>query len=461
MLRRLRWRLTGLYTIAGLLLILLMGSGTYGLLHYYFRVTTDEALQHRMAHDIAELGLPLSAELLAADQDWYAGHGKAGSPTQVITTTATLTATLWANYQPFAKIKNGEELEEFYDGEMAAMFVLPLTAAGEVVFDPNPVIWRYPPNQAAIAYARTHGHDLRTATLANGDRVRLLTYKLLRHDETGFLQIGRLLGDQDRVLNYLLLTLLGLGGVVMVGIGAGSWWLAKRSIRPAQQAWAQQQTFIANASHELRTPLTLLRASMEVIQSELPMTNTFGQRVLQDAVAECDHMSHLLTDLLTLARLDEGQLQLRQETIIVAELLAQVQAQLALTAAQRSIQITVTADAFTLLVDPLRLRQLILIAVDNALRYTAPGGRIELCAQQELQKARFTIRDNGEGIAPEHLPHLFERFYRSNRRAGNEKQGSGLGLSIAAGLVKAMRGEITIQSQVGQGTEVSFWLPHA
>lgn len=459
MLRRLRWRLTGLYTVAGLLLILLMGSGAYGLLHYYFRVTTDQALHHRMAHDVAELGLPLSPELLAADQDWYARRGKAATPFTAMDSATAMTSTLWAGYQPFGQIKNGEELEEYYDGEMAAMFVLPLDAGGQIVFDPNPVIWRYPPYPAAIDVARRQGNDLRTIHLPDGERARLLTYKLVRQGEIGFLQIGRALTDQDRVLNYLLLVLLGLGAVAMVGIGAGSWWMAGRSIRPAQQAWTQQQMFIANASHELRTPLTLLRASVEVIQSEWSTADAFGGRLLQDALAECDHMSRLIGDLLTLARLDEGKLVLRQEPVELERLFMDIQRQIAHIADARMINLRVYTDPILLLTDPLHLRQVILIALDNALRHTPAGGQVDLAARMEKQKVRILVRDNGEGIAPQHLPHLFDRFYRIDTTPSAENKGSGLGLSIAAGLVKAMGGELTLWSQVGKGTQVVFLLP--
>lgn len=460
MLRRLRWRLTGLYTVAGLLLLLLMGSGAYGFLHYYFRTTTDQALYHRMAHDIAELGLPLTPELLAADQDWYERRGKPAAPFTAIDAATVLTSTIWGDGQSFGLIKDGEELEEYYDAEMAAMFVLPLDAAGQLVFDPNPVAWRYPPHQEAIAGAREQGHDLRTVYLRNGVRVRLLTYRLVRQAEVGFLQIGRTLTDQDRVFNDLLLTLLGLGAIAMVGIGAGSWWMAERSIRPAQQAWSQQQAFIANASHELRTPLTLLRASIEVIQSEWPAANPFGERILQDALTECDHMSQLLNDLLTLARLDEGQLKLQPELVDVASLLLDIQRQMTPIAEKRSIHLSVHTTPVALVADPLRLRQLILIAVDNALRYTPPGGEVGLTTVAEKQKVQITVRDNGVGIAPEHLPHLFDRFYRIHSTSPTDNKGSGLGLSIAANLVKTMDGEIGLWSQVGQGTQVRFTLPH-
>lgn len=460
MLRRLRWRLTALYTLAGLVLSLSLGGGVYGLLRYYFRVTTDQALYHRMAHDIAELGLPLSAELIAADQDWYAQHGKTAASFAATDTTTAVTSTLWSGYQPFAQIKNREELEEYYDGEIAAMFVFPLDGAGRLIFDPNPVTGRHSPHQGAVAAARVAGRDLRTIDLSTGERARLLTYQLVRRDEIGFLQIGRVLTDQDRVLEYLLLTFLGVGGVAMVAIGAGSWWLAGRSIRPVQRAWSQQQTFIANASHELRTPLTLLRASLEVIQSDWPSAQPFGQRILQDALAECDHMSQLVTDLLTLARLDEGRLQLRAEPVAVAELLLDIQRKMKPLAQERAIDLQVQASSsLTLITDPLRLRQVILIALDNALQHTPAGGQVDLIAGVEQQKVRITVQDTGGGIAPEHLPHLFERFYRINATPTPENKGSGLGLSIAAGLVKAMRGEITLQSQVGHGTQVVLQLP--
>ncbi len=141
------------------------------------------------------------------------------------------------------------------------------------IFNPNSFAPPLVADAEAVAAAQARGSDWRTVRLKNGARVRLLTYHLDVSDGPAVLQVGRTLTDQDRLLNQLLVGLLGLGGIGAVLLGAASWWLAGRSLIPAQQAWERQQAFVANASHELRTPLTLMRASAEVAQRGLPETD--------------------------------------------------------------------------------------------------------------------------------------------------------------------------------------------
>lgn len=169
-------------------------------------------------------------------------------------------------------------------------------------------------------------------------------------------------------------------------------------------------------------------------------------------------MSRLVGDLLMLSRLDAGQLALEQSRIAVGELLIDL---------GRQVRPLVDTQGVTLIVgsvdgyawgDPSRLRQVILIVLDNALQHTPAGGLIRLEAEVQPRSIRVAVTDTGSGIAPEHLPHVFERFYRSERsreRAG----GAGLGLAIARALIEAQHGQITIDSQTAVGTRVIVTLP--
>src|SRR5262249_41127920 len=132
-----------------------------------------------------------------------------------------------------------------------------------------------------------------------------------------------------------------LGGVSAVLLGFGSWVLAGRALRPAQEAWGRQQAFIANASHELRTPLTLLRASAEVVQRGLPAAETDSRELLGDVLQETDHMSRLVEDLLLLSRIDAGRLQVERQAIPLAELLPEVGRQVGRLAEEKGVHVEV------------------------------------------------------------------------------------------------------------------------
>jgi signal transduction histidine kinase len=263
------------------------------------------------------------------------------------------------------------------------------------------------------------------------------------------------------VLNQLTLILLVLGVVSAVLLGIGSWGLAGRSLVPAQRAWERQQAFVANASHELRTPLALIRASAESAGRRLTEEHTRQKRLINDVVEECDHMTRLVNDLLLLSRLDSGQVRPELVAVDLPDFLADIQRQVGHLAEERQISLTLGSAEGTLQADPTHLRQVLLILLDNALRHTPAGGTVELCARLQRSHIHIQVRDSGSGIAPEHLPHVFERFYRAEHNRSNSTGGSGLGLSLAKALIETQHGQISIESEPGRGTEVTLSLPVA
>jgi len=452
----LRLRLTLLYLLAALALIVLIGGGAYWLVGSYFRTTTDLALQHRMAHEFMRLGAQPPPELAAADLAWYTNRGQL-LPNQP--PTAASSARTSDDHNDGENHSDDLVAEEAFDGELAAIYVLPMNANGVLIATPGTTTPAIAPNRSAIAGARAHGSDIRTDYLSNGSRVRLLTYRIEMAGGVGILQMGRTLADQERVLSKLLIGLLVLGGTSVLLLSASSWWLAGRSLRPAQQSWERQQTFVANASHELRTPLTLMRASAEVALRGLPQLDADRRELLGDVLYETDHMSKLVEELLLLSRLDAGRLQVEYRPIVVSELLADVRRQIGRLADERGVRLCAGAVSGIVLADPTHLRQVLLIVLDNALRHTPPGGNVRLEAHAHGRHVEITIADTGSGITPKDLPHVFERFYRADSARGNT--GSGLGLSIAKGVVEAQHGQIGIVSQSGQGTRVTVKLPPA
>ncbi len=459
----LRLRLSLLYLLAAGALIVLVGAGTYRLVDSYFQTTTDLALQHRMAHEFVRLGAPVSPELAAADRSWYANRGQLfpGIATPAPSVTQEDGASQEGTGSGAPPLDSGEQgnAEESYDGELAAIFVLPLTASGQLSGSAVPAALPLAPDVQAATTALTHGTDWRTVTRAGGGQARLLTSRLPAGSNPALLQLGRTLDDQDRVLRQLSLALMGLGATSAVLLGIGSWWLAGRALRPAQAAWARQQAFVANASHELRAPLTLLRASAEVAQRSLPATDADGRALLDDVLHETDYMSRLVEDLLVLSRLDAGRLALERQTIALAPLLTEVARQVGRLAGEHGVQVEVAAASGTVRGDPTRLRQVLLILLDNALRHTPPGGTIRLTAQPHGRTVQISVADTGSGIAPEHLPYIFERFYRADTARAAGGGGAGLGLALARGLIEAQHGQIALDSHLGAGTRVLLTLP--
>jgi signal transduction histidine kinase len=452
----LRLRLTLLYLLAALALIVLIGGGSYWLVGSYFRTTNDLALQHRMAHEFVRFGARLPPELAAADLAWYTNRGQL-LPSQP--PTAVISASTSDDHNDGENRSDDLAGEEAFDGELAAIYMLPLTADGVLIATTGVPTPAAASNRSAIAAARANGSDIRTDYASNGSRVRLLTYRIQAAGGPRFLQMGRILADQDRVLSKLLVGLLGLGGVSVLLLSASSWWLAGRSLRPVQQSWERQQTFVANASHELRTPLTLMRASAEVALRGLPHQDADRRELLGDVLHETDHMSKLVEDLLLLSRLDADRLKVARQPIAVPELLADVQRQIGRLADERGVRLCVGAVSGMALGDPTHLRQVLLIVLDNALRHTPEGGAVRIEAQTSGRQIAIIVSDTGEGIAPAHLLHVYERFYRAD--SARDTSGSGLGLSIAKGLIEAQHGQIVITSELGKGTRVAVVLPHA
>jgi hypothetical protein len=321
MLNRLRWQFTALYIIAATLLIFLIGGAAYGLLAYYFESANDLALQYKVALAYSSAGLEVPDNLKLADQRWQTRNPV------VLPTPQSET-----EHNDDDKDENDEEDhaapsvlatnsadhegEETYDSELSAVFLLPVDAQGILLDNPNIYTPPLTPNLAAVESAILLGNDFRTVRLEDGSRVRLFSYRVdngtyfQQSRSPAALQVGRSLKDQDRILTQLLIGLVILGGASVLSVGVGSWWLAGRSVKPAQQAWDRQQAFVANASHELRTPLTLLRASAEVAQRGLDASDG-RYSLLGDILQETDYMSQLVDDLLLLSRLDAGRLNLK------------------------------------------------------------------------------------------------------------------------------------------------------
>jgi len=233
--------------------------------------------------------------------------------------------------------------------------------------------------------------------------------------------------------------------------------------RQTEQALQSQRRMVADASHELRTPLTTIRGNLGLLQRKPPIGEEDQEAVMTDMVDETDRLIRLVNDLLVLARSDTGR-PLRSERVAIVPLIDDACRQARLLGAERTIECE-AVPAVVVVGDRDALKQVLLILLDNALQYTPAGGTITIGAAVAYRVVALRIRDTGPGIAPEALPHIFERFYRSDEArssiATRSGSGAGLGLAIAKELIEAQHGQITAESEAGKGSVFTVTLPWA
>ena len=226
------------------------------------------------------------------------------------------------------------------------------------------------------------------------------------------------------------------------------------------KSFRQIQQFSADASHELKTPLTTMRGEAEVaLMADLKPEQY--KTALRSIVDEVERMSAIVDNLLLLARADAEQIQIRKERVALHELVMEVFEQLAPVARKREISLDVEEiEAADVEGDPLWLRQIVTNLINNAVKYTPPGGSVTIgLSSSSIHEARVVIRDTGPGIPEEHLPHIFDRFYRVDPGRSRDAGGVGLGLNIAQWAAEAHGGHIGVESEVGKGTKFTLCLP--
>jgi len=224
-----------------------------------------------------------------------------------------------------------------------------------------------------------------------------------------------------------------------------------------EHALAVQRRFVADASHELRTPLTIIRANADVLGWAEAGDPAERAHALADLASEAERMSGLVDGLLTLARADAGQ-DLAPRPTPALPLLEDAYRRARALATGRTIVLERVDDA-TALVNPEALEQILLILIENALKYTPVDGRVALTLCRDGARVRLSVADTGMGIAPADLPHIFDRFYRGEAARG--VSGSGLGLAIARWLVERQGGHIDVDSALGQGATFTVVLTSA
>ncbi|HEX4716103.1 MAG TPA: ATP-binding protein, partial [Ktedonobacteraceae bacterium] len=359
-----------------------------------------------------------------------------------------------------------------------------------------------PPNSLTNSL---HGIPWRdTITAHNGQAVRVYSVALSDNGTVfGVLQVGESLAQLTATLQSITIALLVITPFVLLLGAIGSYWLAKRAFRPVlhltrttreikagdlhrrvpvprardevyelaltfnemigrlDQAFTQQRRFVADASHELRTPITVIRSITDVALEE-PLGFDECVEALRDINAETERLSHLINDLLVLARADEEQMPLEREPVRLDLLACDIAATMEPLAMERGIKLQLQMlSPASVFGDTARLILMIMGLVDNALTYTNAGGVVTLGVEVHGVLARLVVRDTGIGIAERDVAHIFERFYRADPARSRLASGSGLGLAIADWVVRVHGGSITVKSQIDQGSTFTITLPLA
>jgi two-component system phosphate regulon sensor histidine kinase PhoR len=221
-----------------------------------------------------------------------------------------------------------------------------------------------------------------------------------------------------------------------------------------------RRDFVANASHELRTPLTSIRGFVEALEDGALADPPTAERFLGKIHAHADRMGALVEDLLELSRLESGERPPVREPVDVAEVADDVAASFAEMAERKSLALECRHQpARTVTSDGDRLRRILENLVENAIKYTPAGGSVGIETAGRDGGAQVTVSDDGPGIPPEHLPRIFERFYRVDKARSRDLGGTGLGLSIVKHLAESIGATVGVSSDVGRGTRFTVLLP--
>jgi two-component system sensor histidine kinase CiaH len=260
--------------------------------------------------------------------------------------------------------------------------------------------------------------------------------------------------------HHILLSLFYFNVLVLIAAGFASYWLARRTLQPIEESNERQKRFVADASHELRTPLTALKMSSEVAL----LDNTLSKQGLRDALhsnlEEADKLDMLLNNLLRLSRLETDEIRHKFASLPVKQLAEAAIEHVKERAGQKHITIADEAGNQLVMGDRDSLIQLLVILLDNAVKYSPEKSTVTLTSSHDTHITTITVSDHGIGIEPAALEHVFDRFYRADKaRSHGDSDGFGLGLSIAKHIADLHRGIVTIRSKIGKGTHVSVSLP--
>ena len=368
-----------------------------------------------------------------------------------------------------------------------------LNASPNQVFNTNT-------SKKAVAAAASKGkpNQAETANAPNG--WRYITVPLSYANDTVVGQIAYPAAQDVRQVEALKQILVYVAGALLLISAAGGWVLSGRALKPVdeitrrarqitahdlsqrlgikqedelgrmaatfddmigrlEEAFERQKRFASDASHELRTPLTVMQSEVSLALAR-PRSSDEYRETLVSMDEEVSRLSTIVSDLLTLTRVDVDPAGIQHKPVALDELLESLSARVGVIAAERDIAVRAERlDPVTVAGDSTRLRQLFTNLLDNAVNYTRDGGHVTVTVERTAEGARVRVADTGIGIAAADLPHIFERFYRADGARAQNAQGTGLGLAISRSVAQAHHGHIDVVSELGGGTTFTVILP--
>ena len=319
-------------------------------------------------------------------------------------------------------------------------------------------------SSTTLVKAMDNGDTFADTKSSKGEPQRIYAFAVTVNGTPGVVQIGRSTEPEEAALSQLRIVLLAVLAVSIVPAVGGGYLLSGRALRPIKTAMDSQRTFIADASHELRTPVAVVRTNAELLKRHLGPdtghTAASDQVALDDILSESDRLGRMVDQMLTLAEADAGQRTVLISEVSLNELIVEVARSMRSIAETRQMLLeTRLIDDVSVNGDPGRLRELVSVLLDNAVKYADAGGRVEVALRREHRKAIIEVSDNGPGIPRDALPHVFDRFYRVDEARSRESGGTGLGLAIARHIVDAHGGRCELYSEPGRGATFRLILP--
>jgi heavy metal sensor kinase len=364
----------------------------------------------------------------------------------------------------------------------------------------EPIAGPIAPEQANAAFRDGKQRILDIKLGENHQAHRVLVSPVRRHGHARVLVVAQSLREVDEAVDRVLVLLLLAGPAALLATALGGWWLARKALLPVGRMTSkaekigidrlderiapprtgdeighlavtlnamldrleagveEKRRLVADASHELRTPLATMRAELDVslMQDDL---SPAAREVLESTLEEVDRMARTVDNLLTLARADEGRLELLTTEVDLLEACETVADHLRPLAAAKGLRLEVHGEACPAEADPHRLHQALANFTENAIKYARPGGEVRITAWCTDNEAGVTVVDNGPGIPPHARAHIFDRFYRVDSARGREGGGSGLGLAICREIADAHGGRVWVESEEGKGSAFTLSLP--
>lgn len=323
-----------------------------------------------------------------------------------------------------------------FGGPASGTLSIVVDASGQIT-GPAPGNTQGLPDADGVAAALAGERDIRDATI-NDTPARLLSEPVVVDGAPYVVQIVQDRSAEVRTLTTLVVVLVVGGLVVLAAATAVGFVYAGRALVPIRESLRRQREFAADASHELRTPLAVVRGSVEDLRRNASSPVSEVGDALDDIESEVAHLTGLVDDLLLLARTDSGAVELRRDPVELAEVAGEAVQAMRGNATDRGVTLDLDAAPISVTGDAQRLRQLVTILVDNALRHTPSGGHVRVAIA--ASPSTLVVEDDGPGIRDADLPHVFDRFWRSEVAPSG---GTGLGLAIARWIAEHHGGQIT------------------